>query len=254
MHGLRAGLNAMSTVEVFADPAALAVAAASHIVTLARAAIAARGTCSIALSGGTTPHATFTRLARDCADALDWRRLQIYFSDERCVPPDHPESNYGAAKSLLLDRVPLPPANVHRIAGELEPPESASRYEAALTDIGRLDLILLGLGLDGHTASLFPEVTASSVLDAQHRERKVLAVHVASRKSWRITMTPRLINEARDVLMLAFGKDKARVVKDVIEGERRPETLPAQLIEPRDGTLHWLLDQSAARLLEVGRS
>lgn len=254
MHGLRTRLSGMRAIEVFDDPSALAQAAARHIVAGANAALAARGRCTIALSGGTTPHGTFARLAGDLAGALDWRRVLVYFSDERCVPPDHPESNYGAANKLLLDRVPLPSANIHRIAGEREPMESAAQYEAALSDIGRFDLILLGLGLDGHTASLFPEVVGSSVLDPQNRERLVLAVHVASRNSWRITMTPRLINEAREVLMLAYGMDKACVVKDVLEGNRQPATLPAQLIEPRDGTLRWLLDRPAASLLGASRS
>ena len=244
----------MRAIEVVDDSAALAQAAARHIVAGANAAIAARGRCTIALSGGTTPHGAFTRLAEDSGKALDWRRVLVYFSDERCVPPDHPESNFGAARKLLLDRVPLPPANVHPIAGEGDPMESAAQYEAALSDIARFDIILLGLGLDGHTASLFPEVVASSVLDPKHRERKVLAVHIASRNSWRITMTPRLINEAREVLMLAYGSDKARVVRDVLDGERRPATLPVQLIEPRDGTLRWLLDRPAASLLEARRS
>jgi 6-phosphogluconolactonase len=244
----------MRAVEIFENPAALAQAAASHIVARANAAIAARGQCTIALSGGTTPHETFARLAEGFKDGLDWHRLQVYFSDERCVPPDHPDSNYGAAKRLLLDRVDIPPANVHRIAGEHEPQESAAQYEAELAAIGRFDLILLGLGLDGHTASLFPEVLASSVVDPRNRERKVLAVHVASRNSWRITMTPRLINDAREVVLLAYGKDKAGVVREVLEGKPRPAPLPAQLIEPRDGTLRWLLDKSAARLLEAGQS
>ena len=254
MHGLRAGLSGMRAIEVFDDPAALSLAAARHIVTGAKAAIAARGQCTLALSGGTTPQETFTRLAEGPADALDWRRLQVYFSDERCVPPDHPDSNYGAAKKRLLDRVDIPPANVHRIAGERDPPESAAQYETELSVVRRFDLILLGLGLDGHTASLFPEVLASSVLEQKNRERKVLAVHVASRNSWRITMTPQLINDAREVLLLAYGQDKAGVVKDVLEGERRPATLPAQLIDPRDGTLRWLLDKAAARLLAAGGS
>ena len=254
MHGLHARLSGVRTVETFEDPVALSLVAARHIVATAQAAITARGQCTIALSGGTTPQGTFTRLAEDFADALAWRAVQIYFSDERCVPPDHPDSNYGAAKKLLLDRVGLPPANVHRIAGELDPVEAAAQYESTLPTGGRFDLILLGLGLDGHTASLFPEVVAAAVRNRHNRQRKVLAVHVASRQSWRITMTPRLINDAREVLMLAYGKDKAGVVKDVLEGERRPAILPAQLIEPRDGTLRWLLDQSAAALLAASRS
>jgi 6-phosphogluconolactonase len=254
VHGLRALLNPMRTVEVFDDPAALAQAAARHIVECANAAIAARGACTLALSGGTTPQETFKRLAESSARALDWRRLQLYFSDERCVPPDHPDSNYASAKRRLLDRVAIPSANVHRIAGERDPLQAAADYETEIAQVARFDLILLGLGLDGHTASLFPEVLSSTVLDPKNRERKVLPVHVASRHSWRITLTPRVINDAREVLLLAYGSDKAAVVKDVLEGERRPTVLPAQLIDPTRGTLRWFLDESAARLLQSARS
>ncbi|HZF15950.1 MAG TPA: 6-phosphogluconolactonase [Steroidobacteraceae bacterium] len=247
----------MRVVEILADPAALARAAAERIVALGTAAIEAQGRFSIALSGGTTPLATLQRLSEDTSGALDWARTHLFWSDERCVPPGHPDSNYGAAKALLLDRVPLPSVNAHRIEGERDPAIAAADYETLLASsfatraqaAPRFDLILLGLGMDGHTASLFPETIAASVLAVENRYRWVLPVHVASRESWRVTMTPALINTAAEVMLLAFGRDKADVVRDLVAKSRPPEKLPARLIDPANGRLSYFFDAAAARRL-----
>lgn len=245
----------MRTVEVFAGPVELAQAAAAHIAERARQAIAGRGRFTLALSGGNTPHATFRRLADRSECDLDWSKVELYWSDERCVPPGHPDSNYGAAQRLLIDAIAIPAGNVHRMEGERDPADAAHRYETVLRSSLRahgtvppaLDFILLGLGTDGHTASLFPEVIASTVLDPGNRGRWVLPVHVASRKSWRITMTPTFINGAAEIVFLAFGDDKAAVVGSILSGAHQPEQLPAQLIKPAMGGLSFYLDAAAAR-------
>lgn len=239
----------MRIVDVHPTPNVLAEAAAAHIASVARRAIAASGRFTLALSGGSTPHETFRRLANTSGCDVDWSRVDFYWSDERCVPPNHPESNYGAAKHLLIDAIAVPAGNVHRMEGERDPADAAQRYESIIADALPFDLVLLGLGMDGHTASLFPESIAATVLAESNRERSVLAVYLASHKTWRLTLTPPVINRAREVLVLAFGGDKAGIVHEVLQGPREPTRLPAQLIDGAAGAVRWLLDAPAARLL-----
>lgn len=232
----------MSELTVVSDAERLAEAAARRIVALASAAVARRGRFVVALSGGSTPRATYRLLATEPhASAIDWLRVQVFWGDERCVPPHHADSNYRVARRALLDHVDLPARNVHRIRGELTPEEAAAAYraelEAALGDRGRFDLILLGLGPDGHTASLFPGTTA-----LEEGQRAVVAVHLEELGAWRVTLTLPVLNAARHVMFLVSGADKANALARVLEGER----LPAGLVQPSDGSLTWLVDRKAA--------
>ena len=228
--------------------AALADAAARRFVAAGRDAIASRGQFIVALSGGSTPRDTYVRLATEAlVSNVMWSRVQVLWGDERCVPPDHVESNYRMAREALLDRVPVPAANVHRMHGEDDPATAAGAYEATLRALlqtparGRIDLVLLGLGEDGHTASLFP---GSAVVHEQ--TRWVMAVRAAAASMWRITLTPAIINAAAEVMFLVSGGAKAGILRRVLEGPRRPQELPAQAIAPSNGRVRWCVDAAAA--------
>jgi len=242
-------------LEVVADGEALARKAAGYIVRIAGEAIAARGQFSIGLPGGSTPRALFKRLASPAwASRIDWARAHVFWGDERCVPPDHAESNYRLAREMLLDRVPLPPEHSHRIAGELAPAEAARRYEAELRAFfsgderempqPRFDLLLLGMGEDGHTASLFPGTTA-----LRETERWAVENYVPRLDSWRVTLTVPAINAAAHVLFLVSGAAKAETLRAVLHGPRQPEIYPAQLVRPQAGRLLWLVDRAATTRL-----
>ncbi len=242
-------------LEVFADSAALARRAADYVVRIADDAIAARGQFTIGLPGGSTPRALFGRLASPAwASRVDWTRVHVFWGDERCVPPDHTESNFRLARETLLNRVPLPPPHVHRIVGELPPADAARRYEAELraffaaadpaTPQPRFDLLLLGMGSDGHTASLFPGTAA-----LHETTRWALENYVPRLDSWRITLTVPAINAAAHVLFLVSGAAKAETLRAVLHGPRQPEVYPAQLIQPQQGRLIWLVDRAAATRL-----
>ena len=225
-----------------ADAADLARAAAEHFVALAGRTVATRGQFTVALAGGSTPRAAYALLARDeFAARVDWLRVHVFWGDERCVPPDHPDSNYRMARETLLDHVPIPTDNIHRIQGELNPDQAASIYQDELQAVlgtgERFDLILLGMGVDGHTASLFPGTTA-----LEERERAVVAVYVEKMQRWRVTLTLPIINAARHVLFLVSGDAKAGVLAQINAGVR----LPASLVQPSHGELTWLVDQNAA--------
>src|SRR5713101_6059808 len=238
------------TVTIVPDPDALADAAARLTVDVAAHAIAARGRFMWALAGGETPRATYARLALPpFRERVDWRRTWVFFGDERAVPPDHAASNYQMAHETLLSKVPIPAAQVLRIRGEAEDLEvAAAEYARALSEAfgtrPRFDLVLLGLGVDGHTASLFPD---SPVV----REvfRAVAAVHVtAASIPQRLTLTLPVFNAAARVVFLVAGAEKAKVVKAVL-GEHA--TLPAAMVRPADGELVWLLDRAAAAQLSA---
>jgi 6-phosphogluconolactonase len=231
---------------VFADEAALVSGAADFIVASANEAIAARGSFSIALSGGNTPKPVYQRLT---SAAIDWARVHVFFGDERCVQPQDARSNYHMAKAALLDRIKIPAENVHRMRGE-DPPEAAAEAYAAdllksLGNRGRLDLVLLGLGDNGHTASLFPGLAA-----ATETQRTVMASYVESVGMWRLTLTPPAINAARRVAFLVAGADKADIVDRVLRGPRQPVVLPAQVIRPAERPAAWMMDASAAARLK----
>jgi len=228
----------------FPTPDALFDHAAARVASDAAEAIRARGRFFVALAGGATPIPLYERLAH--AEAIDWTAVDIFFSDERCVPADDPASSFGAAKASLLDRVSVPYGQVHRIEGERDPIGAADDYEVrvreTLGDGGRFDLVLLGLGVDGHTASLFPRHQALTETD-----RWVLPVHVSADPAWRVTMTLVPINAARNVLFLAVSTAKAHAVRAL--AERAP--IPASHVRPTDGECALLVDAEAATLLET---
>ena len=233
----------------------LALASARLLATKVEEAVAKRGVARVAISGGSTPQAAFKLLAdpsQPFANTIPWDKLQLFWVDERCVPPDHPESNYGVCKTLLLDHVAIPAANVHRMEGELDPEEAASRYESTLRNTLKLegaespafDLLLLGMGDDGHTASLFPHTDGLNELG-----RLAIANHVPQKDTWRISLTWTVINQAAEVVFEIGGPAKTNIVAEVFIGPRDPERLPSQLIRPTNGRLLVQLDESAAAKL-----
>ena len=245
-------------IEYFVEPdaAALAARAVRYFVEKAEQAVAARGRARIAISGGSTPKAAFGLLGdpnQPWRTRMPWEKLDLWWVDERCVPPDHADSNFRMTREALLGHVPLKPEQIHRIEGELDPEVAAARYESALrngfrlegAETPRFDLIQLGMGPDGHTASLFPHTQALHELS-----RLAVANHVPEAKdTWRITLTWPVINRASEVFFLIAGADKAQILKEVFIGPRDPERLPSQLIAPSGGILTLLLDQAAAALL-----
>jgi 6-phosphogluconolactonase len=243
----------MNHIEIFRDPAVLAHAAAERLVSLSVEAITARGQFSVGLSGGSTPRALFSLLATDeFAARMDWAQVNIFWGDERNVPPDHPNSNYRMAREALLDHVPLPEENTYRMRGEIEPEQAAAEYEQILRVffarqnplLPRFDLLLQGMGDDGHTASLFPGTRA-----LYEQTRWVLENYVPKLAMWRITLTPVAINAASNVIFLVSGRSKAEPLHAVLRGPYQPEKYPAQLIRPVDGQLIWMIDEAAAALL-----
>ena len=230
--------------------AALASAAAERVVAAASAAIRARGRFVVALAGGSTPKALYTLLASTpVSPRIDWSRVDVFWGDERCCPPDDPGSNYRMTREVLLDRVAIPPEQVHRIRGEDDPVLAATSYERQLRTVfpstSRFDLVLLGMGDNGHTASLFPGLSAVRELT-----RWVTAEYVPEVSMWRVTLTPAAINAAAAVLFLVAGAGKAAMLARVLEGPRVPDELPAQSIAPTDGSLTWLVDAAAAAQLK----
>jgi 6-phosphogluconolactonase len=244
----------VSDVQVYPDAATLTQAAAEHFVARAAEAVTARDRFTVALSGGSTPRSTYTLLASDeFAPRIDWPRVHAFWGDERCVPPDHPDSNYRMAREALLLHVPIPAGNVHRIHGELDPEQTAKEYERALLSVfggspggspPRFDLVLLGMGSDGHTASLFPGTAA-----IHEGERWVAAHHVPKLSAWRVTLTPAVINAAVQVTFLVAGAGKAERLREVLNGPHQPDVLPAQIVNPTGGQALWLADAAAASRL-----
>ncbi len=227
-------------------------AACEYITSGVEQAVATRGLARLAISGGSTPKAVFEMLAdasQPYLARMPWAKLQLFWVDERCVPPDDQESNYGMTKAAMLDKVPLPAAQVHRMEGELDPEEAASRYESEIRNVFKLegaetptfDMAVLGLGPDGHTASLFPHTDGLNEMS-----RIVMANHVPQKDVWRLTLTWPVITQARLVAFLIEGEDKAAVVRTVFAGAYDPETYPAQLIRPASGVLTMLMDRASA--------
>ena len=243
------------TYVVEPDPAALAWRAALHLVELIEEAVAARGRARIAVSGGSTPKATFALLAdpqHPFVNRMPWDHLELFFVDERTVPPDHPDSNYRMTKEALLDKVGMKSEQIHRMHGELEPEVAAAEYEFDLrrtfrlegAEAPRFDIVTLGMGDDGHTASLFPHTGAIHEMG-----RLVVANQVPQKDTWRVTLTWPVINHAREVFFLIAGTDKAEPLKEVFLGPKDVERLPSQLIWPASGILTLILDKAAAAQL-----
>ena len=254
--------KAGAQVRVYRDNEELAVKAARRFARLADQYVVGCERFTVALSGGSTPKAMFKLLAKSpFVETIPWSSIYFFWGDERCVPPDHLDSNYRMTYETLLSQVPVPQENIFRIPAELADQNlAAQNYSAALinfflktitpgstaplSNVPRFDLVFLGMGPDGHTASLFPKTTAL------HNETDIVtANYIEKFKAHRITLTAKTINNARNVTFLVAGEDKAQTLKNVLEGERNIELYPSQLIHPTKGTLLWLVDESAASLL-----
>jgi len=224
-------------------------------VLAANEAVSARGRFTIALSGGSTPKSLYNLLATNARTTLPWEHTLFFWGDERHVPPTDPESNYRMVDEAMLSKVPVPPANVYRMPAENPDAEAvAETYEQTLrkvfqlgpNDVPQFDLILLGMGPDGHTASLFPGTAG-----LKEKSRLVIANWVEKLKTYRLSFTLPVINAARSVAFLVSGTDKAPVLKAVLEGNDPGELYPAKLVHPKDGKLIWFLDRAAASALST---
>ncbi len=258
---LRPDARSRTDVQTFATTGALMHAAAEEFIACASAAVASSGRFTVALSGGSTPAALYALLAtRRQAERVDWARVHVFFGDERCVPPEDPASNFGMARAQLLDHVPVPASNVHRMRGEDEPARAAAAYERELREAfatpegppraiagARFDLVLLGLGPDGHTASLFPGARA-----LRGCARWVVAARAPAVHARRITLTPAVLCAAAEIVFVIAGGEKSSILRRVLEGPYEPETLPAQAMAPSAGRLRWLVDADAAAGLGRG--
>ncbi len=237
---------------VLDDAAAVHVRAAEEVAHFAGEAICTHAEFNLCLTGGATPAATYELLATRFRLSVDWKEVQFYWGDERCVPPADPASNFGMANRTMLEKLGLRPEQIHRMRGE-DPPEDAARgyenelrrcFSIAEDEFPRFDVVLLGLGANAHIASLFPGHPA-----LRERERLAVAVTVDAEQPHRITLTAPVINHAARVMFMVTGAEKAAAVKAVLEGPRDPDRYPAQIVAPADGDLMWLMDKAAASLL-----
>lgn len=250
-------------IRVYRDSDELALKAARRFARLADQYTIGCGRFTVALSGGSTPRKMYSILAEEpFLDTVPWSSIYFFWGDERCVPPDHKDSNYRMAYETLLSKAPVPEENIFRIPAENPDPHRAAEEYAAtlieffltrasksatapLSNVPRFDLVLLGMGPDGHTASLFPHTPA-----IHDTENIVVANFVEKFNAHRITFTAATINNARNVTFVVAGEDKAEALKQVIEGSHQPELYPSQIIRPRNGTLLWMADEAAASLLD----
>lgn len=247
----------MSDVRIVEDLQAVARCAADEFIARARSAIADHGRFTVALSGGSTPRALHALLVERTATdprLIDWSKVEVFFGDERHVPPDHPDSNFRMAKETLLSRVPIPQSQVHRM--RCENPDAAqvaveydrelvAAFQLRAEEIPRFDLILLGMGADGHTASLFPGSMAVHEL-----KKRVVANWVQKLNSWRITLTRPVLNEAALVLLMISGPDKAGALTEVM-GDGSPDVYPVKYVKATRGELIWIIDRAAAQGLRA---
>jgi 6-phosphogluconolactonase len=242
-------------LQIVADAAALARAAAAIFVDTAIRAVKQKGRVTVALSGGSTPKALYSLLIEDPAlrARVPWQHIYFFFGDERHVPPDHSDSNFRMANEAMLTKIHIASSQVFIVKGEYaDAGKAAAEYEQALRDffhlsegqLPRLDLVMLGMGPDGHTASLFPGTKA-----LQENRKLVTSNWVGKFYTHRITMTAPVLNQADLIMFMVHGTDKAQALKAVLEGPYEPEQLPSQLICPQNGTLLWLVDESAAGLV-----
>lgn len=247
--------KSVSKLIICRDASHLAATAANEFVRLANESVGRAGKFSVALSGGSTPRVAFSLLAASpLVEQVPWNSIHLFWSDERMVPPDDKDSNFRMANEAMISRVAIPAANVHRMRGELDPETAADEYAKELESffgdgLPRFDLIMLGMGDDGHTASLFPGTEALS-----ETTRSVLSNYVAKLSTHRLTFSSATINNAANVIFLISGPAKVPALKEVIEGELNTSLYPSQLIHPKDGTLEYLVDRAAAAGLEAARS
>lgn len=246
-------MSSSAEIRILTTPQELFAVAAEEVVRAANEAVAARGRFTIALSGGSTPRSLFNLLATNARTTLPWDKMFFFWGDERHVAPTDPESNYRMADEAMLSKVPVPAANVFRIPAENPDAAAAAEayektlrkfFETPADGIPRFDLILLGMGPDGHTASLFPGTSG-----LKEKSRLVIANWVEKMKTHRLSFTFPLINAARCVAFLVSGTDKASVLKTVLEGDDAGEQHPAKMVQPKDGKLIWFLDRAAASAL-----
>jgi len=239
-------------VLIYPDKDTLSHAAAQHIVQIASESIVTHGRFTLALSGGSTPKTLYGLLGSEpyCRQ-IDWAQVEVFWSDERCVPPESEESNFHLAQEVLLNRVPLPPTQIHRMPADLPDRDAASRdYSLEIQKVfgtnrvPSFDLLQLGMGPEGHTASLFPHQPS-----LHEQERLVIPVTVPKPPPPRLTFTPPLLNAAAHVLFLVTGADKADALHAVLEGLYQPDEYPAQLVRPTKGEVTWMLDTAAAAKL-----
>jgi len=237
---------------VLDDAKALSVRAAEEIVHVSGEAICMHGQFTLCLAGGSTPAAAYSLIAVRFHLSVDWKEVHFFWGDERCVPLDHEASNFGLANRTLLSKLPLSPTQIHRMRGEEPPAAAAAAYEEDLKgffslddgELPRFDLVLLGLGENAHIASVFP---GSPLILEQHR--MVADAEVNAPHPRRITLTPPVFNNAARVMFIVAGERKAQAVKNVLQGPQDPSRFPAQLIDPKEGAVIWLLDKAAASLL-----
>jgi len=243
-------MNQQHTINVFQNEESLAEAAAELLIAIATHAIEGRGRFVVSLSGGTTPERLYALLATPpYCNRMPWNNTFIFWGDERCVPSDDDQNNAHMAKLFLLDHIDIPSTNIHPIPVDLEPEIAAKKYEDLIKkffgeDTPRFDLIFLGLGENGHTASLFPGSDAIF-----ENKRLVKEVYVGEQHMYRITMTPPLINQAHTIIFLVEGENKAAILNTVLTGPQQPNKFPAQIINAEDGNLYWFVDKKAATLL-----
>ena len=238
-------------IRIYPNLDGLSRAAADLFIELQKKSICSEGHFSVALSGGSTPKLLYEVLALpDWQEELEWEKVHIFWGDERCVPPDHPESNYKMVNEILLQHISIPDQNVHRVPAEMDPRMAAFSYEESLRGffhgpLPLFDLVFLGMGEDGHTASLFPH---SAGLNEE--DRWFIANYAPEQETWRLTLTKNAISAAKNIAVLVAGKEKADMLSDVLEGDYQPYAKPIQLIKPVDGKMTWFVDQASARLLD----
>jgi 6-phosphogluconolactonase len=241
-------------IAIYPDIDSLSQHAAQYVVRIASESIAARGRFTIALSGGTTPRKLYMLLGSEpYSSQINWQQVYIFWGDERCVAPDNPDSNYYMAQEVLFGKIPIPSLQVHRMPADQPDRDAASQaYTAEMQrafgtrGIPNFDLIQLGMGPEGHTASLFPH--QASLHEAQ---RLVMPVSVPKPPPDRLTFTPPLLNSARNILFLVAGSEKAEALQAVLEGEYQPEEYPAQIVRPTNGEVVWMLDNAAAAKIQA---
>ena len=235
-------------IRVYPNLDVLSQAAADFFLKLAEQSIKESGRFTVALSGGSTPQPLYQNLSsKRRQHKLDWGKTHLFWGDERCVPPDHPDSNYRMAREILLSQIEVPERNIHRVPTEMDPRMAAFSYEERLRaffkdPLPQFDLVLLGMGDDGHTASLFPH---SAGLNEE--ERWFIANFAPERETWRLTLTKNAINAARNIAVLVAGSSKAGMLSKVLEGDYEPAEKPIQLISPTAGKMTWFVDQDAAQ-------
>ena len=243
-------------IAIYPDIDTLSQQAAQYVVRIASESIADRGRFTIALSGGTTPRKLYGLLGSEpYSSQIDWKLAHIFWGDERCMPPDNPDSNYSMAKEVLLSKIPIPALQVHRMPAD-QPDREAASYAYTIemqrtfgtNGMPGFDLIQLGMGPEGHTASLFPHQAS-----LHEKQRLVIPVSVPKPPPDRLTFTPPLLNAARNILFLVTGSDKADALQAVLEGEYQPEEYPAQIVHPPNGEVVWMLDRAVAAKIRANK-